>query len=369
MRWVVSRALCRYRFFDLKTIPVNNRPQALELQLQQWSPFMRRGQYGVWTDDGAMVWCWDAERVAMDAASQSLNPKKMTLVPEPLMQPRQVDGLFLVRGLDGVEGQFWREQVLADCRWWAEAPSEAEWRNFQRDAGVMPEQQQVAVPAPLVPEELTAPWAKSAQLGFAGSSSQQLEGAVVFMAVLGLVGVTAWYGSTWLHTRQAMELRQAELKKAEQQSVPNREARQQALAALARIRTVQNIDIYPQQMEVMARIANSLPKDGTYLTEWDYQNGQLKISVASPNKINQGDLIKSLQDAGVVTGVRAVPGGAAGVLTVGMEVLRKEQTASLPALASASTSTGASASPVAAPASVTTNKISPLTPSTTKKLP
>ena len=40
-------------------------------------------------------------------------------------------------------------------------------------------------------------------------------------------------------------------------------------------------------LAVLAQVAKQLPNDGAYLKEWDYQNGKLRMTVASPNKPTQ----------------------------------------------------------------------------------
>ena len=49
--------------------------QALRLQLRQWSPYPHSAEYVVWSEDHALVWAWDAERVTAQMIAQKLRPQ------------------------------------------------------------------------------------------------------------------------------------------------------------------------------------------------------------------------------------------------------------------------------------------------------
>jgi len=75
------------------------------------------------------------------------------------------------------------------------------------------------------------------------------------------------------------------------------------------------------QLALLAEVAKQLPQDGAYLKEWDYQNGKLKMTVASPNKLSSSFLVKKLQDAGWFRNVQAAPSNDPTTLTLTMETL------------------------------------------------
>lgn len=321
---MLSRPLCRFRRFDLKNVPKAQRSQALRLQIRQWSPYASSGHYIVWSGEHALVWAWDAERLEADLAAQKLQPKTTRIIPESLLHPPLNEGLRLVACLDGVEGQLWQEQRPVHSRWWPAPPSATEWLNFQRDAGIAPSQDG-GVPAPQTVPWLKQPWAKTADLGRGESQTLRYETGLIGGAILLLAGFTTWHGIELIKTRQAIEHLKAEQDSAEQNARPILEARRQALDALARIEALQATNPYPAQLALLAEVAKQLPKDGAYLKEWDYQNGKLKITVASPNKLSSSFLVKKLQEAGWFRGVQAAPANDPTTLTLTMETLPQSE--------------------------------------------
>ncbi len=319
-QWVLSRPLYRFCRFDLKHVPKAQRTQALRLQIRQWSPYASPGQYVVWGQDDALVWAWDADRLEADLAAQELKPKSTRIIPESLLHPPLLSGLRLVACLDGVEGQLWQEQRLVHSRWWSEPPSAAEWLNFQRDAGIAPGQGD-AVPAPQALPWLKQPWAKTADLGWGEDQALPHERWLIGGVILLLAGFTTWHGIELIKTRQAVAQLRTQLAEAGQSAYPLLEARRKALDALARIETLRATNPYPAQLALLAEVAKQLPKDGAHLKEWDYQNGRLKMTVASPNKLSSSFLVKKLQDAGWFRNVQAAPSNDPTTLTLTMETL------------------------------------------------
>lgn len=319
---MLSRPLYRFRRFDLANVPKAQRSQALRLQIRQWSPYVRPGQYVVWGQGYALVWAWDADRLEADLLAQKLKPESTSVIPESMLHPPLADGLRLAACLDGVEGQLWREQLPVHSRWWPEAPSEAEWLNFQRDAGIAPSQ---SIPEPQATHWLKRPWAKATDLGREESHTLPHETWLMSGAILLLAGFTTWHGIELAKNRQAVTQLKSELAEAEQTARPLLEARSHALDALARVEALQATNTYPAQLALMAEMAKHLPRDGAYLKEWNYQNGRLKMTVASPNKLSSSLLVKKLQDAGWFRNVQAAPANDPTLLTLTMDTLPQSE--------------------------------------------
>lgn len=319
-QWVLSRPFYRFRRFDLKQIPKAQRTRALRLQIRQWSPYASSGQYVVWGQDHALVWVWDADRLEADLAAQKLKPKSTRVIPESLLHPPLLSGLRLAACLDGVEGQLWQEQRPVHSRWWPKQPSATEWLNFQRDAGIALDQGD-GVPAPQALPWLKQPWAKTADLGRGEGLALPHETWLIGGVILLLAGFTTWHGIELIKTRQATGQLKTQLAEAGQNARPLLDARRQALDALARIEALQAANPYPAQLALLAEVAKQLPQDGAYLREWDYQNGRLKMTVASPNKLSSSFLVKKLQDAGWFRNVQAAPTNDPTTLTLTMETL------------------------------------------------
>jgi hypothetical protein len=326
LQWVLSRPLYRFRRFDLKNLTKAQQSQALRLQIGQWSPYVRSGQYVVWEPEHALVWAWDADRLDADLAGQKLKPKTTRIIPESLLHSPLPSGLRLVTCLDGVEGQLWQNQRLVHSRWWKAPPNTSEWHNFQRDAGLAPDQGEYqGVPTPAALPWQKQPWAKSADLSRSQNQTLPHEIWLIGGTLLLLAGFTTSYGIELVKTRLAVAQLKLELDTATQNARPVLEARRTALEALTRIETLQATHPYPEPLALFAEVAKQLPRDSSYLKEWNYQNGRLKINIASPNKLPSSFVVKKLQDTGWFNNVQAVPATDPTVLTLTMETLPQNE--------------------------------------------
>jgi hypothetical protein len=319
--WVLSRPLYRFTRFDLKSVPRPQRAQAVSLQIRQWAPFARTGWYLSWDKDHALVWAWDAERVESAIASNTLKPKSTPVIPETVLHQRQGSGACLVACMEGYEGQVWLDDSLIASRWWPGLPGASEWINFQRDAASMPENQSEFVPAPLPAYWAEKPWGKAAPLDRTAVYGGKAEAWIVPLLALCLFSATIWYGAQWIKIQAAIAERSAELAAISRRAEPIIQARAQALDALIRVNQLQAVDPYPDQLSLMSRVAESLPKDGTYLKEWEFLNGKLKLVLASPGKLASSEYIKLFQSMEIFRNVQAVPASDPANLALSMETL------------------------------------------------
>lgn len=263
----------------------------------------------------------------MEAAllAHKLHPKSTAVIPETLLHDRQKQGVFLVACMEGVEGQAWLNDTMIGCRWWPKLPLIGEWINFQRDAGLLPENQTTAIPEvlPLVLKE--TPWSRSASAGGASIYAGRAEQWIIPAASACLLAASVWYGAQLAKLQSAIGAQGAELDALTQQSGPIVEARGKALEALNRIKVLQSLDPYQDQISLMSKVAESLPADGPYLKEWEFQNGKLKLQVASPNKLMSSVYIKLFESFGLFRNVQAAPANDPTVLTLNMEVIPQNE--------------------------------------------
>ncbi len=319
--WVLSRPLYRFARFDLKSVPKPQRGQALELQIRQWAPFARTDWFLLWDEDSALVWAWDADRLEAAMAANKLKPKGAVVIPETLLHQRQEQGACLVTCMDGVEGQVWWRNALISSRWWPALPSAGDWINFQRDAAVLPDDQLKTVPAPLPSRWAEKPWGKSIALDRSALYGGGGERWIVPAAVVSLLAVTMWYGLQLLKAQDAITEADARFKTLSRKAEPIMGARGAALEALGRVNLLQAIDPYPDQISLLARIAEFLPRDGTYLKDWEFQNGKLKLLISSPIKLVSSDYIKLFQSMGMFKNVQAATTNDPANLVLSMETL------------------------------------------------
>lgn len=319
VQWVLTRPLYRFQTFDFAQVPAKNRNQALQLELAQWTPFASSDYYVGWHGQQALVWGWDADQATQAIVAQGLKPQRVRILPESVLQTPLQNGLCLTRCHEGYEGQLWREGQLERSRWWPQLPAQDEWLMFQRDAAVSPNEQQSQPPAPRAVVLDAQPWVNGA--GSSGDKAMQLERLIIALVILLLLLPTFWYGFALykaqhsvaqLHDQQAQLQRDAE---------PIIQARSQALDHLARIDALRALAPYPRQLELMAKIAEALPKDNSYLKDWDFQAGQLKITLTSTRDISTTYLIGILQQAGSFREVKALPGRDPKSVTFQMDVI------------------------------------------------
>jgi hypothetical protein len=79
------------------------------------------------------------------------------------------------------------------------------------------------------------------------------------------------------------------------EAAPAVEARIAALDNAAAIRRVHQLDPYPSQLALMARVAEILPKNETHLTEWSYDRGQLEMTVAADHPLDAVFFVRALE--------------------------------------------------------------------------
>ena len=319
LQWVLTRPMYRFQTFDLAQVPPKNRVQALHLELAQWTPFTSSNYYVGWHGQQALVWGWDADKVQQAIFAQGLKQQRTRILPETVLQTPLQDGLCLTRCHEGCEGQLWREGQLDRSRWWPQSPTQDEWLMFQRDAAVPPDEQQSQPPAPRVSPLNLQPWVNEA--GSSSDKAIQMERLIIALGILLLLIPTLWYGfslykvqrsAAQLHDQQAQLQREAE---------PIIQARDQSLDSLARINVLRALAPYPGQLALMAKIAEVLPKDKSYLKDWDFQSGQLKITITSDNDISNTFIIGLLQQAGPFRDVKALSGRDPKSITFQMDTI------------------------------------------------
>ncbi len=284
------------------------------------TPYPESGYAVVWHQDSAMVWTWDAQRVRAAIQEASLDPRRVTIIPETLLQPTHT-GLRLITSLDGFEGQIWHQGHLVHSRWWPALPADAEWIAFQRDSAQPPDQQQVRAPTPQAVPLEAKPWAKLRSLEGAQPRGIRDERLYYVLGALLLGLPTVWYGAWILKLSQAHDRLKGELATLEAKADPILNTRNMAYGAAARIEALEALSDYPSQLFLMSEVAQALPANGAYLKEWRYREGDLRIVIASPTApLSDRFMVNALQSAGPFNAVQATTGGDPKMLALKMAV-------------------------------------------------
>ena len=306
VEWVLARPMYRFQTVDLSSVPAKSRAQALRLELAQWTPYKNTSYYIGWHAQKALVWGWDADKVNQALLAQGLKLQQVKVLPETVLHPPLSDGLCVTQCSEGFEMQLWRHGRLEHNRWLAQAPTPEEWLMFQRDAGTPPSDQQDQTPtARRVPLNDHA-WISEGLL--AGENTRRWERLAITAITLVLLAPTLWFGFSLLKLQQIEAVLRDQRTQLLADAAPLAQARSQALEFKERSTTLLALNTYPSQTQLMATIAELLPKDNSYLKGWDYQQGQLKITLASVNDVSTTFIIGALQQAGPFSDVKAVPG-------------------------------------------------------------
>jgi hypothetical protein len=277
--WVVSRTLCGFRVFRLPGTSRADLKGFAAIKAREWAPYAEVGYHAHLTRDAALIWVWDAGRVRDAMLATGLKPGRVAALPEAALRPRASDGLHLVTCLEGVEGQLWSHGELQASRWWAEMPSLEQWLEFQRASGLAVDALADSPPAESPPWR-RRPWTNSGGVAGVGMDRRARE---VFVAGAGLLLAAYGYlGGSLVHDAMSMSAVEKRLRVAEQRSAPIIAERSRALANREFLDNFSKLDLYPSQFALFARVAEKLPANGSRLTAWSYQDGDLQFAILSP---------------------------------------------------------------------------------------
>jgi len=303
---------------------------AVRLQLTQYMPagpfgFICRSQTG----GTLLVWAW-----AVDAASGS--PRRGGGWAEcALDEPAQ--GLRLVRRSEGFEAQQWSGGELLHSRWFETPPGDADWERFTRGCGANPNEH--ALPQPAVARTLRRP-ARGWIAGDNLPAADPWQGWHWQAALLLLGTVAAAALGVDLQARQQLRIDTERLQALRGSREASLQARARYERASSELDALRALVPRLSQLELLERVTASgifapapagesptaakapassapgLPPSaspagtaGARMLDWDYRNGQLKITLELPEgNVTLLDVTRKLE---------AVPG--LGALRVGQD--------------------------------------------------
>ena len=289
--WIVGRGLCLYRCEDFANVPKNRRRAALALRVPVWSPFERTGHHTVWSGATAMVWLWNADAIADDA------PDTARLVPETLFLPRHGDGTYLQACQDGFDRQVWRDGILRESSWFADASSASD-QDFRRrlDPAAAETDDVVSAPATLAAD----PWASSIVPSDWLAANEKLLVAGAMAAFL-LVGI--WFEARIWHVSWEATAAATELARLEEELGPLLIER----TAFLRLRQVNDglagFLAEPSQAYLMGLVDRAIANVDATFQQWSYQQRELAVVVEDP-ALDPIEYIQSLEEQPLFDEVR-----------------------------------------------------------------
>jgi hypothetical protein len=313
---VLSRSLCLHACFAVpRELAPAKREAALRLKILEWSPHGTPGILIDWSEAEAGVWVWDQTAVEEAMRAEGLDPKRVPVLPETALAEPGSEGARLVASLDGVEGQAWRDGHLVASRWWPAPPAPEEWRRFQRAAALAPSAQSETPPAPEPPRFLDAPWPRTRRRWLAlveGAGPARLAFALLVVLALPL----AYEGAALVRLTLAARAAEASLADLRRKADPVTQARLRAEAAMDCVRQLLQLDPYPDQLTLLARVGGQLPPNGTALGDWSFQNGELRFTLTHQVPLDSSHYVRLFEALQIFERVRAEPQGDGRTLAI-----------------------------------------------------
>jgi hypothetical protein len=344
-RVLLARSRYRIKWFRLAGVPSSERFAALGMQARAWTPFdVSSYRLSVRGEEG-FVLAWDRASVASDLTAAGLDAERCHLVPESVLRAPGDEGVRLLRCVEGVEGQVWRDGWLRASRWWPEAPGPAEWQLFLHASASEPS----ACPAPVELPLAARPWAALQDLDSNDVVTADkafrllLIGGMAFALAVGFVGRQAW--DAWQQTRQ----REAQIADLRASSTATLHSRDRAMRTLAQGQQWVDWLSAPQPIEVIAALDEALRKSSVLIRELELSGDRLRLGLQLSPQAQRSAVVRDLQAGGWfknVAEVRAESARALMVVEMRIDGLRPPARSTEPAL-------GSTSKPGEAPAAVT----------------
>lgn len=301
-RWWLARSLYRLRVFSLAEVPAKDRRAALRNLALAWAPF-DACEYRIGLHDArGLVWAWDAHQVEtlLRDTGAGLSAE---LMPEGLLRPPMTgDGARMMACLDGLEFQVWIGGLPVVSRWWAQAPSHAEWAGFvcnqPINAGLT-----LAPPAMSDVAWQTKPWLDCGALDATATVGSRLEWLVASASACALVAVTAGQSSELFAVQQHIDARKAEIEQIRSSAASVFAQRDRAELAAAEAQALSQAMAVVQPVEVMKHLADVLPAKGVTVREFELVGDTLRLGLALAPEVQRSAIVKDLQSGGWFTGV------------------------------------------------------------------
>ncbi|MCG5500812.1 hypothetical protein [Ectothiorhodospira lacustris] len=303
---VLSRALCRCRFFPCPQVPERERLSYVRVQLAVWAPFESADHALVMAPEGILVMAWDAREFADRCEAAGLSAREARIIPETLLgQPRQ-EGVSCQPCEIGMEGRVWRHGRVVGSRWWPQPPGPDEWLNFQRSVGLPAPLQHPDLPTGNAPTRLGPPWAEARRLSHLLERPRLLLHAALALGLWCLILPTAWMTVQWLGVQQSVRELAGQAQHTEREARPLLRARDDALADLTSLEYLLAQVRHPAPLTLLAHLSRQLPDDGSRVLELEWERNRLRLVLEPAADTPRTTYVKALEKGGWLQNVREV---------------------------------------------------------------
>ncbi len=295
------RAQCHRLTLDVKGIPKRMLQSSLHLQLGHLTGLPCFGFAWRLVGQQAEVWYWAEDPQALKGGELPC--------PEPLLRPRLTDGLHLIKCLDGFEAMSIKAGATRKTRWFATQPTELNWMQFARDAGV--DAASLNMPAFESVQLLEKP-PKAWQL--VSSSIQSV--SVIRWAVWAMVTALGAIFFALLTYNIKLVLNVNDLRKdydvLAQQAASTLKLQREIASLQQPIEQIAQSQPKVLQIKLMAQLAQAgLFDEATKvnLQEWEYRNDRIRVQFTVPaDGFELGEFLESIERLKLFMNVRLLPG-------------------------------------------------------------
>jgi len=319
---LLARSLQLYRYLDLSSVPASRRAAAVGAQVRAWAPFAETGCCVLWFAQGAGLFAWDARRIRELLAGSPGLTSWMSFVPDSAhIAAPPSDGVRLVRGIEGFEGQVWKDGHLEVSRAFLEQPSEVDWHNFLRGAGLAPASAAQAISsAPANTRWSAQPVARLASPDALVDRNTLLERWAIFGGSLLLMLATAVVARDYSDISRQSDVLNEELVRHEQAASSSRAARDRALAARQDVQALTAALTRPNALELQEFLLTHLPQAGTEIQDLSFDGKELRVVVKAPANLARESIVRDLEQGGVFSDVHEARDSPVGALALVMNV-------------------------------------------------
>jgi hypothetical protein len=301
----------------LEGIPAGDWLGALSLSITQWSPYSNTGRYIVFGATGAMVWVWDHDKVEEKILLHQL-PAATTVIPEPLFYAPLVDGVRLLQVKEGFDAQVWMAGELLESVSLSVAPTERQIKILQAS---FPAVDMAALNVPLEQPFTEEVWGKNRALKEV-KLPQQAWIVIGGSAAIYFVVLSWQLLNIALLMFTASDIKQ-EIARYKAQIGEVIDARESAYKDAERVSYLNTYLNSVPQTQVLAGILDKIPRNGTILERWLYQEGDLAFTVKGQN-FDPRYYVQAFESLTYISSVSTQTDQARGRLTIKAKVAPEE---------------------------------------------
>ncbi len=271
------------------SVPVKRRDAYLALAVRKAVPFADPQWYVAWHGSTAMVWTWSRQNLDFeevgdtdDLRSDTIEIRVRRCLPESLYRGEaREQGVELIHCAQGVEGRAWKAGLLAASAWWPQTPSQSQWQEFCRGAGVQ------AGPCPEAAQAdwREQPWHTATDRGLREGAA--FAGRYGIPAALLLVVLAATYQLGALaHAMYKRHHVESQIRQVSAQASDVISLRNRAETARAKIDRLLSMRPPATQLQIMSRALALLEKQHASIIEWampDPKSINVVVSMRSPD--------------------------------------------------------------------------------------